>query len=127
MKSFIVLAAALVLLTFSGCASKSVYEPELGRDTIREVVHQNIRAVSRCYEDAIDERPGAMGKVLAIWDITPEGKVQNVQLTDVDPTLEAIRPCLTAEISKWKFPTSTAKDITNVRYPFMFDERVKLR
>lgn len=122
-----VLASIVSAAALASCASKSVYEPELGRDTIRDVVHSHIRAVSLCYEGAIDARPGAMGKVVGDWDITPDGAVQNVKLDEVDPTLEAIRPCLIKEISGWRFPRSTAKDVTNVRYPFIFDERRPLR
>lgn len=117
----------LAAFCFSSCASKSVYQPELGREEIARVVHQHSRAVSVCYEEAIDARPGAMGKVVADFDITPDGLVQSAKLTDVDPTLEAIRPCLVGEISKWRFAPSTARDVTNVRYPFMFDERVPFK
>jgi hypothetical protein len=113
-------------LTF-GCATQSVYQPELDRDSIRVVVRQHFKAVSSCYEEAIDARPGAMGKVMAEWDISPDGSVHDVRLTEIDPSLEAIRLCLTGEISKWKFATSTAKDVTAVKYPFMFDERRPLK
>ncbi len=126
MKSLFVVLTAVFLA--SGCASTtSVYDPELGRDTIRAVVHSHFKKVSLCYESAIDARPGAMGKVVAEWDITPEGRVQNVALTEVDPSLEAIKPCLAQEIASWTFPTSTAKDVTAVKYPFFFDERVPLK
>lgn len=115
-------------LLLGGCATaNSAYQPELGRDSIRAVVRSHFRAVSACYEIAIDARPGAMGKVMADWDITPDGRVQGAHLSDVDPTLEAIRPCLEKEISGWTFPQSTAKDVTSVHYPFIFDERRPLR
>ena len=121
-------AAALFALLLAACAtSPSAYQPELGRDEIRVVVRSHFRAVSACYEEAIDARPGAMGKVMAEWEISPDGSVHGVSLSEVDPSLEAIRPCLTKEIDSWKFPTSTAKDETTVKYPFIFDERVPLK
>jgi len=117
-----------VLSILTGCAtSSSVYQPELGRDEVRTVVHSHFRAISACYEEAIDARPGAMGKVMAEWDIEPDGSVRNVRLSEVDPSLEAIRPCLTKEIASWKFPQSTSKDESGVKYPFIFDERRPLR
>jgi hypothetical protein len=124
----------LIVEASSGCttaASSGVYQgeyqAELDRDSIRQVVRQHFRAVSKCYEGAIDERPGAMGKVMAEWDIAPDGAVSNAHLNEVDPSLEALRPCLVSEISKWKFPASTAKDVTTVKYPFIFDERRPLK
>jgi hypothetical protein len=132
------LAAGLVG-GLSGCATQSVSSSaspsgsssasraELGRDTIRAVVHAHFRAVSACYEEAIDARPGAMGKVMAEWDISPDGSVGHVVFSEVDPTLEAIKPCLSKEIATWKFPPSSAADETTVKYPFFFDERIPLR
>ncbi len=127
MKSALGIVFKMMVLVVAGCASATVYQPELGREEIQKVVRNHMRSVSSCYEEAIDARPGAMGKVVADFDITPAGAVQDAKLTDVDPTLEAIRPCLIGEISKWKFAPSTARDITNVRYPFMFDERVPFK
>ncbi len=127
------LALGLASALSSGCATTAttatsgVYQQELDRDSIRNVVREHFRAVSTCYEGAIDERPGAMGKVMAEWDITPDGNVLNAHLNEVDPSLEAIRPCLVGEISKWKFASSTAKDVTTVKYPFIFDERMPLK
>lgn len=126
---FSLLFSAFSVLIVAGCATSAhsgVYQAELDRDSIRVVVREHFRAVSTCYEGAIDERPGAMGKVMAEWDITPDGAVQSAHLTEVDPSLESIRTCLVAEISKWKFPASTAKDVTTVKYPFIFDERKPL-
>lgn len=120
-------AYAALAVSLAGCASQSVYQPELGRTEVRTIVHSHFRAVSACYEEAIDARPGAMGKVMAEWDIEPDGSVQNVRLSEVDPSLEAIRPCLTKEIATWKFPQSTSKDESAVKYPFIFDERRPLR
>jgi hypothetical protein len=116
-----------VFCILSGCATQSVYQPELGRDEIRGVVRSHFRAVSACYEQAIDARPGAMGKVMAEWDISPDGSSHNISFSEVDPSLEAIKPCLSREIASWKFPPSTAKDETSVKYPFFFDERRPLK
>jgi hypothetical protein len=119
----------LLAASLSGCATstQSVYQPEFNRDEIRAVVRTHFREVSACYEEAIDARPGAMGRVVADWDISPDGSVHNVSFSEVDPSLEAIKPCLSKEIATWKFPSSTAKDETGVKYPFVFDERVPLK
>ena len=116
-----------LIFALGGCASSSVYQPELGRDEIRTVVRSHFRAVSACYGEAIDARPGAMGKAMAEWDIEPDGSVLNARLSAVDPSLEAIRPCLVREIGSWKFPPSSSKDESAVKYPFIFDERQPLR
>lgn len=125
MKTLVFALSSVVVL--ASCSTESVYQPELGRTEIRTIVHSHFRAVSACYEEAIDARPGAMGKVMAEWDITPNGAVHDVRLTEVDPSLEAIKPCLTKEIASWKFPPSTSKDEATVKYPFFFDERRPLR
>lgn len=111
----------------SGAPSNSAVSQAADREAIRVVVHQHIRAVSACYEEAIDARPGAMGKVLAEWDLDPSGGVHAVRVSEVDPSLEAIKPCLSREIASWTFPSGLVRETATVKYPFMFDERRPLR
>lgn len=128
MRNLIIGLSMTVVL--AGCASTSsnaTYAPEADRETIRRVVASHNRAVSACYEQTIDVRPGAMGKVLADWDIKGDGTVTNVTLPEIDPSMVDIRDCLMREISSWKFPASGGPDLVNVRYPFFFDERAPVR
>lgn len=122
------IARLVWVMLLAGCAtSSSVYQPELGREEIRAVVRAHFKQISACYEEAIDARPGAMGRVMAEWDINPDGSVANAHLSDVDSSLEAIRPCLVREISSWKFAPSTSPDVSSVKYPLIFDERKPLK
>lgn len=99
------------------------FSSSVNRDAIKAVVLSHQAAISACYEDAIEKRPGAMGKVIAKWDIIPDGTVRNASLREVDPSMTDIEPCLIHEIGTWKFEVLQSGDVREIHYPFHFDER----
>lgn len=119
-----ILLALLSILFLEACASRSVtYEPQADREGIRQVIRRGLPSVSKCYERAIDERPGAEGKVVMNWDIGPDGRATNVTVKEAGPKIEMIGPCLANLIGSWKFPKPNKEELhVNVSYPFIFSE-----
>jgi hypothetical protein len=112
-----------VLLSLSGCASKSVYEPVADREGIKLVVHEHFGELEHCYLRAIDSRPGAEGKVVMSWEIQPDGRVANAHVQEASTKIETIGPCLVKKIGKWNFPKLSPEEVSvAVTYPFFFSE-----
>ena len=113
----------LGLLGLTGCSIASVSDPKVDRDSIRSVVREHFGEVEKCYLKAIEERPGASGKVVVTWEINPEGAVVSKAIKEADPKITAIEPCLLTTIQGWSFPKLDKDSGTvSVNYPFFFSE-----
>lgn len=124
LKPMRLLVTGLLLTCLLSCASRpSVYEPQSDREQIRLVVRQNLDQVRECYLRAIEERPGAEGRIVMTWEIRPDGSVANVGVKESGPKIAVIGPCLTELIGKWRFPNLNSDEaLVEVSYPFYFSE-----
>jgi hypothetical protein len=113
------------LLLASSCATGpgGGAEPSLTPETIRLVIRSHFSSISGCYERAIDERPGAEGKVVLEWDIDAAGSVQNPRLAEAGEKIRMAVPCLLDLAQSWRFPKpAPGQGVVAVRYPFYFSE-----
>lgn len=117
------IAGALVVsAAVTGCASKSVYEPQADREGIRKTIQQHFHELRDCYEKSIDERPGAEGKVVMEFDIGADGRAAVVRVKEAGPKIAHITPCVAERLKSWQFPMPPANEIVTVAYPFYFSE-----
>jgi len=118
----LIVTLTLMVTGVTGCVSKSVYESQADREGIRETVRLHLREVRDCYEKAIDERPGAEGKVVLEFDIGVDGRATAVRVKDAGPKITHIAPCLSERLKSWQFPAPLSNEIVTVAYPFFFSE-----
>lgn len=114
----------LIVGGLTSCASQPS-KVRADRETIRQVVLIHKKQVSRCYEDAIDRRPGAEGKVRAAWVIIEDGSVSEAKILEATPKITEVTDCLLETIRGWKFPPPEDGRVVEVTYPFFFSENGK--
>jgi len=113
---------ACFFLSLIACQSVT-YEPQADRQGIKEVVGTHFHEVENCYLKAIEDRPGASGKVLVSWDIEPDGHVSKARVISAGAKIAGIGDCLITAITAWTFPRLSKEELTvTVNYPFYFSE-----
>jgi hypothetical protein len=110
-----------------GCSTlKNVYQPEADRQGIREIVRTHLPELQPCYERAIEERPGAEGKIVFEWNLGPDGKISNLVVKEADPKIVGVIDCVSAKLRSWPFPKPENDEFVSVTYPFYFSENGKI-
>jgi hypothetical protein len=121
----LLLPLPLLLVLTSSCATgpgPGAQQP-LAPETIRLVIRSHFSAISGCYERAIDERPGAEGKLVLEWEINAGGEVENPRLAEAGEKIRMAAPCLLDLAKDWRFPRPAPdQGVVTVRYPFYFSE-----
>jgi hypothetical protein len=111
----------------TGCSTlKNVYQPEADRQGIREIVRIHLPELQPCYERAIEERPGAEGKIIFEWNLGPDGKISNLVVKEADPKIVGVIDCVSAMLRSWPFPKPENDEFVSVTYPFYFSENGKI-
>ena len=127
--SGILLFCFAMLAVFSGaCTSVQFGEgAEADRQGIREVVRRHLPELQPCYEHAIEERPGAEGKIVFEWSLGPDGRISNLSVKEADPKITGVSDCVSAKLQSWEFPKPEKGEAVSVTYPFYFSENGKIR
>lgn len=98
-------------------------DPEF-RAKIRQVAIDNQKDLSRCYEDALKETPGAHGTIKLIWMVDDQGKVTHTSVVDNGTKSQPLADCVMNESADWTFPPSPEKGKPmKIIYPLNFSEK----
>ena len=120
------------LMGITACASgdkkyaQGEYEGVADRDSIREIVGRRLPELQVCYEQAIDQMPGAEGKLTLDWDLVADGTVENLKVAKADKKIQGAVPCVLAKVKTWRFPRPPEGEVMAVTYPFCFSENGKI-
>ncbi len=113
----------MVAVFVSGCATPEQAPPQpLNRETIRVNVASHLKEMQKCYEDALERRPGAEGKITISWTILDDGSVEHVRIKEISKKMIEAKTCALDTVKTWKFPKQPDSHVTDVDYPFFFSE-----
>lgn len=119
----------------------------LSREVIRRVVWVHINQIKFCYQQALSKQPTLAGRLTALFQIDPLGRVQTLTLRDseVPPLLlpgpgsappviakplplsqaPALLSCIEGTMRLWEFPpTPFYAGVTEITYPFILKPRI---
>lgn len=91
------------------------------RRIIGEYVRSRLPQLTRCYEDRLTDLPGLQGRMMARFDIGPNGRVLGVSADGLDDR-DLIR-CVTETIRAWQFHKPASGGKLRVAYPIVFQSR----
>jgi len=120
----------LGLLALCGaCASSAKSEngtnfetPHEAMEQIRAVIGGNLGKITPCYEKAIDERPGAAGKMVVQWNLSRDGIPTSVAVKASHESLKGAEECVLNEVRKFRFAIRDSDETLDIIYPFFFSE-----
>lgn len=70
-------------------------------DEISEVVNRHSAAVQSCYQREVKRNPDLKGKIVVRFTITPEGKVNKVELISSTLNNSRVERCVISRIRRW--------------------------
>jgi hypothetical protein len=85
-------------------------------ELIRRVVRAHVNELRFCYEKALQQRPELRGRVVAHFDIAPDGSAGDAAIRSSTLGAAAVDACVAGAIRRWQFPRCVAA----VSYPFVF-------
>jgi hypothetical protein len=119
------LVSAVLAFSFTGCVSKPALDDNETRKGVYSAVGAHMKEFERCYLKAIDESPGARGKLVANWQVNDLGFPLFVNIKESDPSLKAAEACVVSILSLMRFPKAPASEEIDIIYPFYFSENGK--
>jgi hypothetical protein len=87
---------------------------------VRAAVRARKADLQACYDAALATRPDLQGTATATFFVTPEGKVTQVDVSGLDPDVDA---CLEPIIASLELPAPTGGGGASVSYPMTFSPR----
>ena len=89
------------------------------RKSIGDYIRDNSAEIRECYARRLAEKPTLQGKLVARFDIGPNGKVIGATADGIaDKELVA---CVVTAVRKWEFDKPQAGGKLRVAYPFKFE------
>jgi outer membrane biosynthesis protein TonB len=88
------------------------------RRSIGEYVRSHLVDITNCYEDRLAARKSLQGRLIARFDIGPDGHVIAASAEGIDDR-ELIR-CTTEAMRSWRFGKPSSGGKLRVAYPFVF-------
>lgn len=88
------------------------------RIAVGEYVRGHLAEVTRCYEDRLEVRRMLQGRLMARFDIGPDGRVVDVSAEGMDDR-ELVR-CVVGAIAAWRFGKPGSGGKLRVAYPLVF-------
>lgn len=113
--------------TSPGAVQMSPEETTAWKEGIRKVVQAHLPELRACWEDLRQTHAEAQGKIVVEWTINVAGRAENVRLTDVDPLMDNLQPCIAKRFGEWTFPTTPQPVLADVKYPLFFRKNTRLR
>ncbi|MBL8636407.1 MAG: TonB family protein [Myxococcales bacterium] len=92
---------------------------QLERDIVRRVIYLHVNQIRYCYQQSLSRQPKLAGRLVVRFDITPQGKVQSLLVTESNLSVE-MQSCVAETIRTWEFPESDSDENISVNYPFTF-------
>jgi hypothetical protein len=90
----------------------------LSREDVRRTVRRHINEVRFCYEQALQRRPDAEGRVAVTFVIASSGAVQSATSSSTVSDSQ-VGTCVEQAVRRWTFPQSPSP--TGVTYPFVME------
>jgi TonB family protein len=90
----------------------------LSREQVRRTVRTHINEVRFCYEQALQRRPDAEGRVAVTFMISPSGAVSSASASSTVSDAQ-VGTCVEQAVRRWTFPQSPSP--TGVTYPFVME------
>jgi len=103
-----------------GAGSAAANAGGLSTDDINRVIIARAGVFRACYQKEVREHPKLAGKVIIRFEIRPDGAVKKASISSSTLASKAVENCLTANILRLKFPTSS--ETSNVTYPFLYSK-----
>ena len=103
-----------------GAGSAAANAGGLSTDDINRVIIARAGVFRACYQKEVREHPELAGKVIIRFEIRPDGAVKKASIASSTLASKAVENCLTANILRLKFPTSS--ETSNVTYPFLYSK-----
>tara|TARA_R110002096_G_scaffold401386_3_gene598216 strand:- start:2969 stop:3376 length:408 start_codon:yes stop_codon:yes gene_type:complete len=89
----------------------------LGKNLIRRFVRRKLPRIRHCYNKELADKPKLSGTIVAQFEISPAGDVQEVTAKGMDT--KRLESCVATSIKSIQFP-KPKKGVVRVRYPFSF-------
>lgn len=119
----------------------------LSREVIRRVIWVHVNEIKFCYQQALSRQPMLAGRLTAVFQINPQGRVQSLALRDSEipplllpgpgsspPIVAKALPlsqapqllsCIGDALRIWEFPpTPYYSGTTEISYPFVLKPRI---
>lgn len=119
----------------------------LSREVIRRVIWVHVNEIKFCYQQALSKQPMLAGRLTAVFQIDPQGRVQSLALRDSEipplllpgpgsspPLVAKAQPlsqaplllsCIGDAMRIWEFPpTPYYSGTTEISYPFVLKPRI---
>jgi TonB family protein len=90
----------------------------LSREVINRVIQRHYNEIKYCYEKELTHDPGLYGKVVVLFDISPNGSVGDALVQQTTMSSEPVESCILNHVKRWIFPA--AQGSTQVTYPYVF-------
>jgi outer membrane biosynthesis protein TonB len=94
------------------------------RRSIGEYVRSHLADVTACYEDRLSARKSLQGRLIARFDIGPDGRVISASAEGIDDR-ELVR-CTIEAMRSWRFGRPASGGKLRVAYPFVFRSEANL-
>ncbi len=95
-------------------------EGELDPAVFRRVMGKRKSSFKVCYKKALDIDKQARGEVKLRFNITPTGRVSNVEVKENNFPHQETVDCLVRVVRRIRFPAPPAHNRVTVEYPFVF-------
>ena len=92
----------------------------LSRDEVGKVIYSHLSEVRACYESAIVRNPGAEGKLVLNFSVTPSGGARSVLVSRSSLNDSNLEHCIAQNLTSWRFPRPRGGTEVAVSYPFIF-------
>ncbi len=89
------------------------------RRAIGEYIRDNSAEIRDCYARRLQDKPTLQGKLVARFDIGPNGKVIGASADGI-PDYELVL-CVVTAVRKWEFDKPSSGGKLRVAYPFKFE------
>ncbi len=92
----------------------------MSREEVKRVIDEHMDEISYCYETALIEDAGLMGRMAFEWKILLSGRVGAVNIQSSSIQSDPLHACIKRAIKTWQFPEPRGAEVL-VSYPFVFD------
>ena len=104
-----------------GVAATPPYPTGTEKLAIRDRIVDSSRPIRECYEKRLAERPTLQGKLVARFDIGPDGKVIGAGADGIAD--RELIVCVVTAVRKFEFDKPQSGGKLRVAYPFKFEPR----
>jgi hypothetical protein len=96
--------------------------PKKLKENIRKVIleKKHSEAIRKCYEDLLDKKPQAEGKIVLKWEIDQKGNVPKAEVMSGSEEMSKVSACMVKNLKSWHFSNLGTDKIIEVSYPFVF-------